>query len=220
MIFNSGPVFGACRVFDRTFPGGTSTSLTFDTALDAGSSLPLTGPNLAVGAMGKADTDFGPFYSTSLSSGTLTGGTYALHGSGGTQVGAFDTSTVFPTSFIATNWNNITLIDRTQPLTLTWSGSSFDQVSIAVSTTVVTNAQHLVTINCTVPGAGGTYTIPAAALAYLSPAGATGNTNFGNISMQGISVRGTFTANLTSGGQTDIGTFQAGVGVTKNVAVQ
>jgi len=219
MILNSGPAFGACRVFDRTFPLGISTLLTFDTSLDAGDSLPVTGPGLAVGAMAKVNTDFGPFYSTSLSAGSLISGTYALHGPGGTQVGGFDTFTLFPTSFIATNWNSITLIDRTQPLTFTWSGSSFDQVSIAVSTTAVTNAQHLVTINCTVPAVPGTYSIPAAALAYLSPVAATGS-SFGRISMQGISVPRTFTANLSSGGQTDIGTFQAGIGVSKNVAVQ
>ena len=80
-------------------------------------------------------------------------------------------------------------------------------------------SQHIATINCTVPGAPGTYSIPTAALAYLSPAAVTG-TSFGSMSLQGISVRGTFTANLTAGGQTDIGTFQGGIGVAKNVAVQ
>jgi len=143
-----------------------------------------------------------------------------LHGQGGTEVGGFDTFTLFPTSFIATNWNSITLIDRTQPLTFTWSGSSFDQVSIAVNTTVVTGlTQHITTINCTVPGTPGTYSIPAAALAFLSPVAATGS-SFGSMSLQGLSVPRTFTANLTAGGQTDIGTFQARIGVSKNVAVQ
>jgi len=188
--------------------------------LDAGASLPLTGPGLAVGAMAKVATALGPAYSTVLNAGSLIAGTYSLHGPGGTQVGGFDTSVLFPGSFNATNWNSITLIDRTQPLTFTWTGTSIDQVTIVVSTAVVANGtQHISTLNCTVPGAPGTYTIPTAALATLSPVAATG-ASFGSMSLQGITVRGTFTANLTAGGQTDIGTFQGGIGVAKNVAVQ
>jgi len=220
IILNSGPSFGACRVYDRTYAVAGVDPASPSAALDAGASLPLTGPGLAVGQLAKLNTAIGPFYNAALNAGSLIGGTYALHGPGGTQVGGFDTSVVFPTSFLATNWNNITLIDRAQPLTFTWSGSNFDQVTIVVSTAVTSaGSQHIATINCTVPGAPGTYSIPTAALAYLSPAAVTG-TSFGSMSLQGISVRGTFTANLTAGGQTDIGTFQGGIGVAKNVAVQ
>jgi len=65
------------------------------------------------------------------------------------------------------------------------------------------------TLNCSVPSAPGTYTVSAEALANLIPAGTTGAA-FGAISINGINTQGKFTANLTKGGQLDIGTFLIG----------
>ena len=93
-------------------------------------------------------------------------------------------------------------------------------MAIVVSTAVVAaGTQHIATINCTVPAAPGSFPIPTAALAYLSPAASTG-ASFGSMSLQAISTPGKFTANLVKGGQTDVGTFGANLGVAKNVAVQ
>jgi len=116
--------------------------------------------------------------------------------------------------------SKVTSVNRTQPLTFNWTGSNYDQVAVVLSTAVVANgSQHITTINCTIPGTLGTYSIPTAALAYLSPAAATG-TSFGTLSIQGISAPGKFTANLTKGGTTDIGVFGANLGSSKNLAVQ
>ncbi|HUB78476.1 MAG TPA: hypothetical protein VMB03_06760 [Bryobacteraceae bacterium] len=220
ITLNSGPLFGACRVYDRTYltsgrdPGSPSSSL------DAGASLSLSGPNLPAGfGMGKIATVYGPVYSNSPAAGTWTGGDYKLTGSGGTQVGPFSVSTAFPGAFTVSNWGDITTIDRSNPLQLIWTGSNFSNVVIVLSTTVVSGStQHLTTINCTVPGAPGSYTIPAAALGYLSAAGASGSSS-GTLSVQGTN-QGTFTANLSGGGQLDIGTLSANLGAVKNVAVQ
>jgi hypothetical protein len=221
MILNSGPLFGACRVYDRTFAVGAKDPGAASVWLDAGSPLPVSGPGLAANfALARGSTTFGPFYSTSPALGTLRNGTYSLTAPGGSQVGAFSASAVFPTSFTATNWNSITAINRSQPLTLTWSGSNFENVAIVLGTAVTASgSQHLTTINCTVPGAPGAYTIPAAALAYLSPAGTTGAA-FGSISLQAISPVGPITATLVGGGQLDMGGFQGNLGVGKNIAVQ
>jgi hypothetical protein len=119
-----------------------------------------------------------------------------------------------------TNWDSIPSINRSQPLTFNWTGSSFDQVAVVLSTAVTAGGtQHISTINCTIPESLGTYTIPTAALAYLSPVAATG-TSFGTFSVQAISVPGKFTANLTNGGTTDLGLFGANLGYSKTLAVQ
>jgi len=73
----------------------------------------------------------GPFYLASMAVGTLTNtGIYKMTGTGGTDVGPFNSTTVFPASFNATNFANITSINRSQPLTLTWTGTGIDQVGM------------------------------------------------------------------------------------------
>jgi len=220
ITLNSGPLFGDCRVYDRTYPIGGKDPGAPDRNLDAGAKLPLAGPNLAGGSgLGATATAAGPVYLASLTAGTLTGGAYTLSGTGGTEVGSFSTSTGFPASFTITNWDSITAINRDSPLTFNWSGSGFDNVAVVLSTAVVAGGlQHLTTINCTIPAASGAYSIPAAALAYLSAVPASG-TSFGTLSFQGTTT-GRFTANLVKGGQTDLGLFGANLGVAKNVAVQ
>ena len=220
ITLNSGPLFGACRVYDRTYtvsgvdPGSPTASL------DAGTKLPLSGPNLPAGfAMARGTSSYGPIYANSAASGTWTGGTYNLSGTGGTQVAAFNTSVVFPTTFTVSNWDTISTIRRNTDLQLTWSGSNFSNVAVVLSTTLVSGAmQHLTTINCTLPGAPGGYTIPAAALAYLSPVSGS-TTSYAALSVQGTN-ESTFTANLVGGGQLDLGGFSANLGATKSVLVQ
>ena len=53
----------------------------------------------------------------------------------------------------------------------------------------------------------------------LLPATSSG-TSFGNVTITGINTQGKFTANLTKGGQLDIGTFWLEISVGKNIAVQ
>ncbi len=99
------------------------------------------------------------------------------------------------------------MIDRSKPLTFNWTGSGFDQVVILASTATNVGANvHIASFTCHAPGASGSYSVPAAALAYLQPAATTG-ASFGSVSVQGISAPGTFTV-------------QANLGVGKNIAVQ
>jgi hypothetical protein len=157
----------------------------------------------------------GSFYVNIMTSGTLaSGGTYNLTGLGGTQVGPFSASAVLPSTFTAANYNSITRIDRTQPLTISWTGSGFDRVYFQATTnTRVAGMQHIVTINCYIPANLGTYSIPTAALAYLQPGTAS-------IAIEGMSPSGTFTANLVAGGQLDLGLFVGDLGVVKSIPVQ
>src|SRR5258708_10918776 len=128
---------------------------------------------------------------------------------GGPQVGAFSASAVFPCSFTVTNWDSVTVIDRSKPLTFNWTGSGFDQVVILASTATNVGANvHIATITCHAPGASGSYSVPAAALAYLQPAATTG-ASFGTVSVQAQSAPGAFAPPLAGGGQTDHVTFES-----------
>lgn len=217
-ILNSGPTFGACRLYDRAYPQNGKDPGNPDIFLDAGARLPLSGPNLAAGfGLGVTATPSGPFYLGATSLGTLANGTYTVSGGGGSDVGVFTASTTFPAGFTATNFNSITTINRSQPLTLNWTGTGIDQVGIIVSSSVTAaGLQHITTLQCNVPSGPGTYTVPAAALATLLPA----TTSFGIISITGANTQGRFTANLTKGGQLDIGTFWSEISVSKSISVQ
>ncbi|MEP6960721.1 MAG: hypothetical protein ABI995_01490, partial [Acidobacteriota bacterium] len=217
-ILNSGPVFGACRLYERTYPQNGKDPGSPDAFLNAGTSLALSGPGLAAGSgLGFTVTPSGPFYLASLNPGTLATGSYTISGTGGADVGSFSSTTVFPASFTATNFSSITTINRSQPLTFTWTGAGIDQVGIILTSSLTTGGLvHITTLNCSTPSGPGTYTVSAAALATLLPA----TSLFGHVSITGTNTQGKFTANLTKGGQLDIGTFGSEIGVSKSIAVQ
>jgi uncharacterized protein (TIGR03437 family) len=220
ITLNSGPKFGLCRVYDRSYPPNGRDPGSPDAFLDAGSKLSLTGPNVAAGfGLGPVATVMGNAYDGSLNLGTLTSGTYVLTAPGGTQVGPFNTSTTFPASFTLTNAASVSTIDRSVPLVLNWTSSGVDQVMVVLGTTVAgPGLRHLVTINCTLPAGPGTYTIDSQALAYLPLAPANG-TAINTLAVEGTK-QGMFSANLTAGGQTDIGIFSANLGISENVTVK
>jgi uncharacterized protein (TIGR03437 family) len=202
-----------CRIRDRTLPDGPYV----DAFLDAGSPLPLTGPNLSA-ALTTVSSTVGPAYDYSPGSNNFGSGTYTLKGNAGSQVGPFTASTIFPTSFTATSLDTISSVDRTKPLTLNWVGSGYDQVALGITVYRYSGLKpvSVVSVTCTVPGTLNSYTIPASVLSYL-PAGTPVQASIG---MQALSASGLFTASLTSGGSTDIGSFSATLGFGKSITVQ
>ena len=210
---------GSCYVYDRTYPLNGTDPANPQAALDAGS-LSLSGPNVAGASLGKIALPTGPFYSYSAPAGTIAAGKYTLTGNGGTQVGPFTVSANFPTSFVATNFDSITTVNRSQPLVINWTSSGTDLVYILVSTATLTAGNnHIVTVGCIAPAAPGTFTIPVSQLSQLQHAFTTGSST-GNISVQGTSNPNNFTADLVTGGVIDFGVFSPNLGVSKNVAVQ
>jgi uncharacterized protein (TIGR03437 family) len=227
LIPYSGPKFGLCSVLDQTYPAGGKEPSGPDTQLDAGT-LTISGPGISPRAVAVS----GNAYSSTLTNGTLVnGGTYTLTGSGGTQVGPFTATATLPTSFTVTNLSALSTIDRTQPLTINWTGTGFDQVLIGVQGgTLTTTTNHGVAIDCAVPASLGTYTIPVAALAYL-PAVAAGSQNVGQVEISagpnqgGIASAesGTSTAltpNLVPSGKVDFGSFAPYIGVLTSATIK
>jgi hypothetical protein len=97
-------------------------------------------------------------------------------------------------------------------LKVNWTGTGFDQVLILLIEDVSTSTTvHANVVSCAIDASLGTYTIPAAALAYL-PAG-TVQVDVEAVKNQGGDVSaesGTstaFTPPLVSGGKTDFGSF-------------
>jgi uncharacterized protein (TIGR03437 family) len=104
------------------------------------------------------------------------GGTITLdNGSGGPDVGPFQTQIAAPPPIVWTNLPAIPLtIDRTQGFTVTWSGGNpTGFVSITATATIVNGKSSLQTVvSCTAPNADGQFTIPASAMLTLPPSSA------------------------------------------------
>jgi uncharacterized protein (TIGR03437 family) len=227
---NAGVKIGACTVTDRTAPANAKAPATPDGYADAGARLPISGPGIAPGAgLAIYSTNPGPVYDLLFSSGTLGAGKYTVSGTGGTVVGAFSSTVPFPADFAASNLDAITTIDRTKPLTINWTGSSFDQVLITGSTYSVVgkdssnnNILRTVIFNCQVPAGPGSYTVPTAVLSYLLPEGidaASLAKGSGILAIQGVNSQ-TFSAPLVAGGQTAFAGVSATQAFSKNLAVQ
>ena len=219
LIPYSGPKVGLCTVMDETYPKSGKEPSAPDTLLDAGT-LTISGPGLTPSrTVGSTTSAFGTNYESSLTVGTLVnGGTYTLSGTGGKDVGPFTATATMPGSFAVTNLSSLASVNRAQPLTVNWTGSGFDQVTILVQSTIIGSTNtHIVVVSCAVPAAAGTYTIPTAALGYLLGAGGAGTfigqvgvnaeTNPGGVVSAESGTSTLLTPNLVAGGKVDFGSF-------------
>jgi hypothetical protein len=204
LIPYGGPKVDRCTVLREVYPAGGKEPSAPDSALDAGT-ITLTGPG-ASQTLTKSATPLG-----SLASIT-DGGTYTLTATGGMQVGAFSIAAKFPSGFTVTNLGSLATVNRSQPLTVNWTGSGFDTVEIQFNTTTVTSTTvNLVGLTCAVPASFGSYTVPAAALAYLTPGTGTLQVTADNTGVFPVSAESSTTPNsvipLVSGGLVDFGGF-------------
>lgn len=216
----------SCSVFSRSFTGFKDPS-TPDNALDAGASIAVSGPNLPAGsAMLRLPSSLGPIYYLGPAPGTFAlGGTYTISSSGGTQVGPFNQAATLPSSFTVTNWDSITAMNRSAPLTITWTGSGFDLIVITIGT-LVTNSSTSTNVNvtCAVPANLGTYTVPAAAMGALlvtsnGTLSVTATINGGGSVNAVSSTNQTFTPSLVGGGSINYGSFTPYLAATKILPV-
>ena len=223
LIPYSGPKFGPCKVLEETYPVGAKEPSYPDKLLDAGT-IQYSGPD-GSGNLTTITTAAGTLYGSPLKT-LQPGGTYTLTGLGGPQVGAFSTiSATLPTSFTVTNFSSLTTINRSQPLTVSWTGTGFDQVLIlliggATSSTAVQG----VTVSCALDASLGTYSIPAVALGHL-PAGTVqleveAVKNSGGEASAESTTSTSFTPPLVGGGKADFGSFTPFLAYIQNAKVQ
>jgi uncharacterized protein (TIGR03437 family) len=209
LIPYGGTKVGYCTILSETYPAGSKEPSAPDSQLDAGTitlSGPGSGTNQTLSKVGGA-------YTGTLNSITL-GGSYTLTAGGGSQVGPFSITSKFPNAFSVNNLSSLANVNRSQPLTVSWTGSgNFDTVEIQINTTTETTTTVFGSdLNCAVPASLGTYTIPASVLSTLRPSAnallqVTADTNNGFPESAESTTLPNAVIPLVSGGLVDFGGF-------------
>jgi hypothetical protein len=122
--------------------------------------------------------------------------------------------------------SSLTTVNHAQPLTITWTGTGFNVTDILIIGDVLTTATTLAnSVTCVVPANLGTFTVPAAALAYLPASGTwqieiTATTNQGGVASAESSTSTALTPPLVAGGQVNFGAFTAYIAYIVTATVQ
>jgi hypothetical protein len=133
--------------------------------LDAGSSLNLSGPaglwNLAPTKPGQYQVLFG----STPQGPNLPLGTYSITSAGGHDISAFSVKMNVAENVVWTNKAAISSVDRSQPLTVTWSGAAAPGYVIVGGYALSGNAFG--TFVCVEDASAGSFTIPSFVLSVL-----------------------------------------------------
>ncbi len=176
---------GMCMVF--TFSGSSAAirDLTPLTPLDAGANISVTG---SAASQQIPDTVRGSYFG-SLGDNYLTAGAYTMNnGTGGADVGAFNTLVTIPAALQWTNQANISAVDRSQGLTVHWSGGDPNGFVVISGFSIESSPQVGAIFTCTSTNGAGQFTVPSNVLLALPPSAA------GSLGMSGISAPVRFTA--------------------------
>ena len=145
-----------------TKPGGATITITRDTE-DEGPTAPYLKALGGVLTPAISDFDMGPLF--------LDGGPFTVsNGTGGKDVGPFTTTIPLAPAIAWTNPPST--INRSSPLTLTWTGGNSTQTILILAGSSDQNSQASGGFTCLAPATAGTFTVPANALADMIPIGA------------------------------------------------
>jgi len=140
--------------------------------LNAGPSLNLTGQagswTLAPAASGEYQVTFG----STPSGPNVPPGQYSMDGIGGTDVGEFHATLNIGGNIAWTNKASVSTVDRSQPLTVTWTGGASPASVLIGGYAEAENSGQSIFV-CTEDAGKGTFTIPSFVLGAL-PAAASG----------------------------------------------
>jgi uncharacterized protein (TIGR03437 family) len=178
------PSVGSCTVSQFLGLNPLPVDLIKPTPLDAGANLSING---SPGTKAVASTSTGVFAATvggvplaeiltaSPTPAYFSPGAYTLSGSGGSAIGSFSAPFTVPAALSFTSPAINANIDRTQDLTITWTGAASDEF-VAISGTALVNPPNSLGPSATSPGnvflciapaAAGTFTVPAFVLEAL-----------------------------------------------------
>ena len=168
---------GTCTVYTLTgdmlggdpLPGMTPSSM----PLDFGAPLMLTGPRgsktLTYSFMGARAGYIGGSISNGIlnSSLFLDPGAYTLKGFGGLDIGAFSTGFTVPPPLVWTGRDQLMVVNRAQPLTISWTGGDPGQIVgiIGIGEDLPTNSSAA--FSCIAPIGASSFTVPADILSAL-----------------------------------------------------
>jgi uncharacterized protein (TIGR03437 family) len=137
--------------------------------LDAGSSLALSGPAGSWTLLPSRAGQYQAIFGSTPAGPNLPVGTYALTGAGGHDLPAFSATLNVGGNILWTNQAGITTVDRTQPLTVTWSGGTIPGFAL-IGGYVNSNTAGIVGFVCAEDTSKGSFTIPSFILSTLPPA--------------------------------------------------
>ena len=137
--------------------------------LDAGSSLALSGQagawTLTEGHTGQYQVAFG----NGPTGQSVAPGTYTITSAGGHDLPPFSATMKIAQDIVWTNKAGISAIDRSQPLTLNWSGGA-SPASVLIGGYIATETTQFAGFVCVEDAGKGTFTIPSFILSALPPA--------------------------------------------------
>ena len=179
LAFVDTTAIGTCTV--SVFTSQTAnpyTGFTY-TSLDAGPSIGISGPN-GTKTLPKVTAAGIIAYSANLGNATpgnyLDAGTYTISGTGGADVGSFNTSLRIPTALVWQNQSSITSVTRANGVTVTWTGgdpASTVRITGASSNTDASGNFAVATFTCQAPVSAGSFTVPPPVLLSLPASGTT-----------------------------------------------
>ncbi len=164
------PVAGSCVVLPNNYPSGLGV---VNASLDAGPSLLLTS---AAGSVTLKQTGAGQYrglFGASVTGPDIPLGAYTISGAGGKDVGAFSSTITVGSRLAISNKSSLATVDRTQPLTLTWTGGVAGNYVLIMGNTPGTGRYgdpYTTPANfaCAEDAGKGTLTIPGYILSSLS----------------------------------------------------
>ncbi len=167
------PSLGTCIVPDlfSGLPGSSSGSSS--KGFDAGPSLALSGQigswTLTPSSTGQYQVVFG----SSPVGPNVPPGAYTLAGTGGKDVGAFNIALNINGNIVWTNKSAVSTVDRSQPLTITWSGGSSPGYVLLGGYSDSSNHEPSGFL-CSEDVSKGSFTVPGFILSALQPTGTRG----------------------------------------------
>jgi len=171
---------GSCISYENAGSTVTVSDPVQPTFMDAGTDLVVSGPGGATQTIPATSTGY---YQATLGASIAPGVFDVRNGAGGSAVSAFTWSLTLPALVKPTNIP--ASVNRSQNLTLTWSGgSAYQAVTIFLYSGVPQGASDsFATVLCDADAASGTFTIPAAVLNLLPPKG------YGAFGKQGVDIQ-------------------------------
>lgn len=167
------PVAGACVVPPGSYPSALGSA---SAGLDAGASLLLTGA--AGSSVLKLSNTKGQYYAlfgSSLTGPNIPLGAYTISGSGGKDVGAFSATISVGNHLAISNKSSLSTVNRTKPLTVTWTGGVAGSYVLIGGNTPNGSASAVRVPNanfaCAEDGGKGAFTIPAYILSSMNATG-------------------------------------------------
>ncbi len=173
------PPPGTCTVYTvkgdllrgDTLPGAVPSG---GKALSFGTAFTLTGPRgtkmlqnlLAAPLRFLGSSVTGNFFANTL---FLDPGTFQLSSIGGADVVPFSASATMPTALIWTNRDQLTVVDRSQPLNLSWTSGSADQNVVVAGFGVDLPTDSTTVFGCLTPSGSNSFTVPSVILSNVPP---------------------------------------------------